>query len=157
MTEHENDVGAHALLGLGIVSLLSSYVLPVFSGVIFPDKVLRGWEVTLFTLAGALNFLDGRLEAIRAGLFLGNLLLVLGVAAFFLRGGVHRWYVTALAVALLYVLSVSLFVLRPGAFEAGFYAYTGSFLLVGAALFRKSRTRGQAARPPGPPARHPAA
>jgi hypothetical protein len=157
MNGRDGDIGAHALLGLGIVALLSSYVLPVFSGVIFPDKVLRGWEVTLFTLAGALNFLDGRLEAILAGLFLGNLLLVLGVAAFFLRGGVHRWYVTALAVALLYVLSVSLFVLRPGAFETGFYAYTGSYLLVGAALFRKGRTRGQAARQPGPPARHPPA
>ena len=137
MDKHENDIVSYALLGLGIVALFCSYLLPVFGGVIFQDKVLHGWEVTLFTLAGALNFLNGRFEAILAGMLLSNLILIGGLVVFFLKGGALRWYKPVLAVSLLYVLSVSIFVLKPGTFEAGYYAYISSFILVGAALFMK--------------------
>ena len=139
MDKHENDIVSCALLGLGIVALFCSYLLPVFGGVIFQDKVLHGWEVTLFTFAGALNFWDGRFEAILAGMLLCNLILTGGFVVFFFKGSALRWYKPVLAGALLYVLSVSVFILKPGTFKAGYYAYISSYILVGAALFMKAK------------------
>lgn len=147
MDNHEKNIVACALLGLGIITLCASYFLPVFSGFIFSDKVLHGWEVALFTLGGVLNVSDGELEAILAGLFLSNLVLVMGVVIFFLRRSTFRWYKIVLALSLLYVLSVSIFVLNPdpGTFKAGYYTYLSSFVLIGTALFMKSKQRGKTA------------
>jgi len=128
----------NTLLGSGIVMLLASYVLPVIDGLIFPDKTLYGWDVVLFTLAGAMSFMNGKLEAVLAGLFLCNLALVLGIILFLIKINVPGWYKTVLALSMLYVLSFSFYSMSPGQFDTGFYTYICSFLFVGAACFLKS-------------------
>lgn len=83
---------SNVLIVLGIIMLLSSYILPVFSGVIFPDKTLHGWEIALFTLVGIINIFDGKLELILATLFVCNLLLIAGIIIYFYRIKLFWWY-----------------------------------------------------------------
>lgn len=139
MDDRKNTLIANFMLGSGTLMLLASYVLPVVDGFIFPDKILYGWDVALFTLAGAMSFLNGKLEAVLAGLFLCNLVLVLGIVLFLIRKNVPGWYKTVLVLSLLYVLSFSFHSMSPGQFDIGFYTYICSFLLVGGASFVTSR------------------
>jgi len=139
MNKNNNNKVAYALIGLGFAALLSSYALPVFGGVIFSDKIMHGWEVAFFTIAGLLNIFDGGLELILAGLFISNLVLFAAIILFFFRGNTFRYYKYILAVSLLYVLLVSILVLKPGTYEAGYYMYIMSFIIIGAALFMKSK------------------
>jgi hypothetical protein len=139
MDKHKKDIAAHSIIGAGILFLFASYILPALSGLLFPGKILRGWEVVLFTLYGAIHFMDGGLDALLAGLFLGNLILVLGIILFFTTKHEFRWYRLNLIIAFLYVLSFSLLVMGPGQLAIGTYTYLLSFILINTSFFLKTK------------------
>jgi len=139
MENSKKDIAAFSLIGAGILLLLASYILPSLNGLLFHDKIMRGWEVVLFTLSGALHFMDGGLEALLGGLFLCNLILVLGIILFFVMSRRLRWYRFLLAFALLYVFSFSLFVMGPGQLAVGTYTYLLSFIMINTSFFLKTK------------------
>lgn len=138
------------LIWTGIILLAASYVLPSVHGDASFEFSLRGWEVGLFILSGTLSFMSGELEALLAGLFLCNLVLFLGIALLLLKRRVPAWYLPALAAALLYVLGFTLLNFRLAQLGAGFYAYLGAYLLLGAACFLMRSDRETAAVETGP-------
>jgi hypothetical protein len=151
MADREREIVARVLLGAGVTTLVVSHVAPVLGGVIFPNQVLRGWEMLLFTLAGPLNAFDGGLEAMLAGLFASHLVLVGAGAGVLLKGRPRRWLLAGLAVALAYVVAVSVLTLEPGMLRPGYYAYVASFVLLGASmLLARGPDAGRAGRGPEP-------
>jgi hypothetical protein len=139
MDYQKKDIAANSITGAGILFLFASYILPALSGLLFPDKIMRGWEVVLFTLSGALHFMDGGLDALLAGLFLCNLILVIGIILFFGMSERLRWYRFLLAIALLYVFSFSIFVMGPEQLALGTYTYLLSFTLINTSFFLKTK------------------
>ncbi|MEJ2760862.1 MAG: hypothetical protein P8126_04820 [Gammaproteobacteria bacterium] len=139
--ETKDNTVAPVLLWSGIALLTASYFLPAIQGNASLEFTLRGWEVALFILTGTLSFMNGVLEALLAGLFICNVVLILGIAFLILKRRMPAWYLPALGMALLYVLGFTFLNFGFGQLGTGFYAYIFSYLLVGAACFLKRSKR----------------